>query len=174
MAEHVIRRLDRAGERQHDTALVRFRDAAGPFPEVPLDNVGLAELGAAAVEDERLAVAKLVSEHRREPQVPPLGHAARHPGRVLFLGVVVDVEVGRLHDPEFQVAVLDFVLAEVPGLGGRRRRCGRYDQSGSDRRECTSRHEALHTSKHQKCNAVASRNGRARRHPIRFGGTKSR
>ena len=117
VAEHVIGGLERTGEGQHDTALVRFGDAAGPLAELPLDDVRLAELRAAAVEDERLSPAEVMAEDRADARVPPLGHPRRHARRGLLFGVVIDVEVIGLEDLEREVAVLHLVLAEVPDLG---------------------------------------------------------
>ena len=64
VAQHVVRRLNRTGEWQDDTPLVRFRDAARALAELSLDDVRLAELRAAPVEDERLPVSELMAEQR--------------------------------------------------------------------------------------------------------------
>ena len=52
MAEDVIRRLNRPRERQHDTALVGFGDAAGALTNVPLECIGLPEVRVAGVKDD--------------------------------------------------------------------------------------------------------------------------
>ena len=124
VAEHVVGRLDRPGERQHDAALRRLGDAAGAFAELPFDRVGLAEVRAARVEDQRLAAAQLVSRGASTGARTSARPGATRSGPPLPLPVVVDVEVLGLQDLEVELLVLDLVAAEVAALreGGRRRR----------------------------------------------------
>ena len=116
MAEHVIGRLERARKRKHDTSLVRFRDAAGALAELPVDGVGLPELRAAGIQDERLAASQFMGEDSGQAGVPSLGHARGHAGRRFLLGVVIDIEVLGLEDLELEDAILDLVLAEISDL----------------------------------------------------------
>ena len=62
VAQHVVGGLERARHRQDDAALIGFGDAAGAFADFPFDRVGLTEVGAARVEDQRLPPPELVRE----------------------------------------------------------------------------------------------------------------
>src|SRR5882672_4368227 len=114
MSGSLSRRVAR--ERKDDAALGGFGDAAGAFAEIAFDDVGLPEVRAARVKDERLTVAQLMVEQPGEARIPALSQARRHAGRVFLLGVVVDVEVIRFQDLEVELLVLNLVAAEVAAL----------------------------------------------------------
>ena len=80
-----------------------------------------------------LAVLQLMLQQRREPRVPPLGHAPRHARGVLLLRVVVHIEMRRLHRLELEGAILHLVLSEVANLRVDDPR--RHDENGKRRHE---------------------------------------
>ena len=59
-------------------------------------------------------------EHARQPRVPTLGHAAGIADRLLFSGVIINVEMLGLQRAEVEIAVLDFIAAEVLRLSSTR------------------------------------------------------
>src|SRR4029453_19153033 len=63
-----------------------------------------------------LTVAQLMIEQPGEARVPALSEARRHPRRVLFFRVVIDVEVIGLQDLEVELLVLNLVATEVGTL----------------------------------------------------------
>src|SRR5229473_5514915 len=71
----------------------------------------------AAVEDDRLPRAERVPEHAGKARVPAFGEAPRVVRRRLLAGIVVDVKVIGSERPKIEVAILDFVGAEVLGSG---------------------------------------------------------
>ena len=104
-----------AGERHHRPVPREVGHAAGALA-AHFGRVGLLEVGAGGVEDDRLALPELVVQHLREPGVRALGHAGGvHRGHPLAL-VEVHVEVLGLDDLELEVGVLHLVPPEV--LGG--------------------------------------------------------
>ncbi len=138
--DYVIGGRNRTGQGKNDTALVGFRDAAGALADRSLNGVRLAEVGAARIQDQRLAPVELVSEQLRQPRIPPLRHPRRHAGRVRLFGVVVDIEVIRLEDLEIEVVVLDLVGPEIAPLrqqGRRQREDAKQQQDDS----CSGTHE---------------------------------
>ena len=64
VAEHVIGRSIGPANGSTMRRLRRFGDAAGALAQLPFDHVGLPEVRAAGVENERLAAAQLVIEQR--------------------------------------------------------------------------------------------------------------
>ena len=100
----------------------------------PGDDVGLRELGLAAVEHERLPAVELVVEQRREARVPTLGQLRRDARRALFARVVIDVEMFGGENAEVEVDVLDLVAAEILCAG---RRCAEQHHRLTDTSERT-------------------------------------
>ncbi len=114
--EHVIARLDRPGERQDDTSFVSLCYAARPFAQIPLDRIGLPEVRATRIEDERLPGAQLMIQQLGQSRVPALRHAGGQLRGLLFLRVIVDIEVIGLQHLEVELLVLNLIAAEVAPL----------------------------------------------------------
>ena len=123
----------RSGHRQHDAPLQRFGDATGAFTDQAFDRVGLPEVGADGVEDERLPAAQLVTEEARQPVVPPLGHPRDDGRRLGLFGVVVEIEVLGLEDLKVERAVLNLVAAEILRASHRRQADERNRQPQNNR-----------------------------------------
>ncbi|MBW3672276.1 MAG: molybdopterin-dependent oxidoreductase, partial [Acidobacteria bacterium] len=108
-----------------------FLESAGAFPDQPPGRSRLLEVGMIGVKHDRLPL-ELVLEHVREPVIPPF----RHPGDVVnsrfLVGVVIDIEVLRLHDLEVERFPLNLVSAEVLGIGGWRETEHDCDDSHDD------------------------------------------
>jgi hypothetical protein len=60
VAQYVIRGFDGAREGQDDSAFVGLGDTARAFAELAFDSIGLPEVRAARIQNERLAAAKVV------------------------------------------------------------------------------------------------------------------
>ena len=120
VAEHAIGLRHRRRERHGDAAARCVGDAADRIRQQARHDVGLRELGLAAVEHQRLPRVELVIEQRREARVPALGELRRDARRALFARVVIDVEVFGGENAEIEVDVLDLVAAEI--LRAERRR----------------------------------------------------
>ncbi len=118
VADDVVGLGQRGSVRQDDPALERLGDAAHPLAQHLGDDRGLLELGAAAVEDQRLAALELVVEHPGESGIPALGHDRGHLHCLLVLEIEVDVVVARLHDLEIELLVLDLVPPVPLGVEG--------------------------------------------------------
>ncbi len=144
VADHVIGRLDRAGERQDDPALVGFGHPAGTLPQFTLDRVGLPKVRRACVQNEGLAPAQLVVQELGQPGVPTLGHPRGHLGRLFFLRVVIDVEVVGFQNLELEIPVLHLVSPEIPRLGE-----GGSGQPDQDKQGC--RNESFNVHKVARC-----------------------
>ena len=129
VAEHVIGLGQRPRHRQHDAPLEDLRDSACPLAHLAFEDVGLLEVGVAGVEDDRLPELQLVVEDLRQPRIPTLRHLGRLLHGLALLGVVVDVEVGRLQHLILERAVADLVPPEVLRLGGNG---GRDDRGGGE------------------------------------------
>ena len=139
---------ERARRGQHHAPLLALGHASRSLAEA-LDHVGLAEVRAARVEHDRLAASERLAEEGREPRAPALGEARHLADLRLFLRVVVDVEVLGLQDLEIEVAVLDLVLSEVLGLGGRaeeNRQAGRESKPNTPN---TRTHRRITTGPHK-------------------------
>ena len=87
-----------AGQRQDDAVHERIGEAARPFADHLRRGGGLLEVGGVRVEDDRLAVERVV-ERPREARVPALRLAADVVHHVRFPVVVVNVEVLGLAGP---------------------------------------------------------------------------
>ena len=103
VAEHAIGLRHRRRERHGDAAARRIGDAADRIRQQAGHDVGLRELGLAAVEHERLASGELVIEQRREARVPALGQLGGDARGAFFARVVIDVEVLGRENPEIEV-----------------------------------------------------------------------
>ncbi len=124
-----------ARERHDDAIAERLREAARPFADQPAGDVRLLKVGVVREVDDRLLLAELVLQHRREPRVPALEHSRRVGHRQGFDGIEVDVELRRLENPEVEGLVLHLVPAEVLCVGGRGSQCrpDGGDQDGQQR-----------------------------------------
>ncbi len=110
--EHVLEAAKIPGERHQHAMAKRLRHAAGALAEVAGDVV-LSEVGARREEENRLLLAKLVSQDVRQASVVALGHARSLHCRDSLGGIVVNEEVLGLDDLPVEVLVLDLVLTEV-------------------------------------------------------------
>ena len=119
VADDVVGVGERARQRQDNPAPQRFGDAAGAFPKLSGDHVGLLEVRVGRVQDERLPAAQLVRKQLLEPCVPPLGHTGGDVDPFPFARVEIDIEVLSFQHLEVELLILDFVAPEVLG-GGRR------------------------------------------------------
>ncbi len=117
VAKHVVGRPQSGRKRHRNPRLRPLGEAACSLGRRPGRDVRLGEVGVAGVEHEGLPPHETVLQHLREARVPALRHARRVAGRVLFFGVVVDVEVFGLKNPEIEAVVADLVAAEVLGFG---------------------------------------------------------
>ena len=75
----------------------------------------LREMRVAGVEDDRRPLGQLVVEGARQARVPAFRHARREPRLLAFIGIVVDVEMGRREHLKLEAVVLDLVGSEVLG-----------------------------------------------------------
>ena len=112
VAEDVIVLGVVAGQRQDDAVHERIGEAARPLADHLRRGGGLLEVGGVRVEDDRLAVERVV-ERPREARVPALRLPSDVVHDVRFTVVVVDVEVLGLEDLEIEVLPLDLVAPEV-------------------------------------------------------------
>ena len=142
VAEHVIGLAEPGRERHRDARLEALGQTAGAFRRRGGRDVGLGEVRVAGVENERLARGERVVEEVRKTRVPALGHARGVARRLLFLGVVVDVEVLGLQYAEVQPVVVDLVAPEILRL---RRPC--YHERRAERH---GDHGAPHNHGHPK------------------------
>jgi len=97
----------------------RLRHAASALAEVAC-NVVLSEVGSRREEENRLLLAKLVSQNVRQASVVALGHARPLHRRNALAGIIVNQPVLGLDYLPVEILVLDLVLTEVllPGRSG--------------------------------------------------------
>ena len=132
VAEHVVGVVIGARQRHDDAILQRLGHTAGALADEAREGVGLLEIGMVGVQDDRLGPLELVLEGASQPLVPALGHAGGVLDGDCSLVVVVDVEVGGLHDPEIEGVVLHLVPPEVLSFD----RCGQeQDRQCGDGRQ---------------------------------------
>ena len=110
---------ERGCQREDDSAFYPFRHTARSLADGSADDVRLLEVGMRGIEHQRLSALDVVVEHLRETRVPTLGQPADACSRPTFFVVEVDVKVFSLQQFEFELFVLNFVAAEVLGLGVR-------------------------------------------------------
>ncbi len=106
-----------------------------PSSMSPCERVRLLEIGVRSVEEKRDPLLDVVPEELRELGVAPLGHPRRILHRLLFGRIEVDVEVLGLEDLPVELVVLDLVLAEDLGPGGRRDEEGQGEGGDGDARK---------------------------------------
>jgi hypothetical protein len=100
VSEHVIRFAETGGKRQDDASFLVLSDAADAVAEPVRNDIGLRELRVARVQHDRLTLGEGVIEAPREAVVPALGQPAGLHHGFAIRGVVIDVEVRRLENPE--------------------------------------------------------------------------
>jgi hypothetical protein len=128
MADDVIGVGQGTAKRQNDPAFQRLGDAAGTFPKLPLNRVGLLEVRMRGVQDEWLASAELMAKQALETGQPSLGHTRSDVDPFTLVWVEVNVEMFGLEDLKIQLLVLNLVAAEVLCGGWSREEAGEYER----------------------------------------------
>jgi hypothetical protein len=93
--------------------LEEVRDPARALADV--QGVGLLEIRARGIENDRLPLLELMAQDAGEPGIGALRHAGGVHGRHALTLVEVDIEVLGLDDLEVKLGVLDLVLPEILG-----------------------------------------------------------
>jgi hypothetical protein len=116
--EHVLEAAVVTGEVEQHPVAQRLGHAAGAFSQVAGDVV-LPEVTARRIQHDRLLLAELMAQDRREARVRSLRHSSGVIGGALFGRVVEDLEVLRIQVRPGEPVVLNLVLTEI-ALSGQR------------------------------------------------------
>ena len=116
VVQHPLEFGQRPAQRQGDSPLEEFGEAAHSLGQQIGDDVGLLKVDVRGIDDQRNAALHRVPELPLQVGVPLLGHVRGVPGQLLLLGEEVHVEVGRLHLLPAEVGKLHLVLAKVVEL----------------------------------------------------------